>query len=307
MSQATWTKVPERGSMWTMRLGMAVMNLLGYRIGLIIGFFATLYFFVTGPASRRASREYLSQLHQWNPQAPKPTLANVFKHHWHFGSALVDRLWFWQGKMDAFQFTDEGKEHLINRQSGVLLMGAHVGSFDALRAFSHDKNLRLNVVMYRGNAQKINQLLKTLNPEANVQIIELDSGSVDQVFALKDKLADGEIVAVLGDRPAPHGRQRLSYRDFLGKTAPFPQNPWILASLLECPVMMVTGLRVAPKRYHICVRPMTERVVLPRKTRMESLESYLTGYIERLEEVCRDHPFQWFNFYPFWRSDDPSD
>jgi len=303
MSTAEWTRNPERGSFTMMRVAMTALNIVGYHVGQAIGFLVTIYFFITGRVSRRASLDYLDQLHRFDPDQPRASLIRAFAHHAAFTVNLIDRMWFWQGRLDHFRFERHGgKEHLLERKRGMMLLGAHLGSFDAMRALSNERKLALNVVMYRANATKINRLLEHLDPEAGVRVIELEPGNIDQVFALKERIDSGELIAILGDRPAPHGRQRLLSQPFLGREAPFPQNPWVLASILECPVFFCRAIRTGKRRYDIAVEPMAEKVVLPRKTREEALRAYIADYTRRIEAICRQYPYQWFNFYPFWQA-----
>ncbi len=308
MNQVGWTQVPERGSYWMLRVGFGILRVMGYRFSQVVAFVATLYFFTTGAKSRRASRIYQQHLHRFAPTALNgPSLLNSFRHHWNFAINIMDRMYFWQGKLDRFHFTREGREHIADRKSGILLIGAHIGSFDALRAFSQDRQLKLNVVMYRAHAQNINRMLRVLNPAAEVQVVTLDEASVDQIFTLKQRLDEGEVVAILADRPAPHGRRRTVTLPFLGADAAFPQNPWILASLLECPVFLTVGLRLGSRRYHIIVEPLAERILLPRASREQSLLTYMERYVRRMEQICVAHPFQFFNFFDFWHSPTPEE
>jgi len=298
---AEWQEVPERGSLWSMRLGFALMNLLGYRVTLLLGSVVCLYFFLTGSVSRRASRQYHRHLRAHHGDTvPAPTLLNALRHHWSFTVSIIDRLWFWQGKLDQFQFTSHGKEHVLDREGGLLLLGAHLGSFDAMRAFSGEKEMKLSVVMYRENARMFNQLLAHINPEAGLRIFELGDDNPDQIFALEERLQNGELLAILADRPPPRGRRRLTPLPFLDREAPFPQGPWILASLLDCPVVMINCLRVGFRRYHIEVCPIAERIDLPRKHRQERLRETMAIYVAELERLCGAYPHQWFNFYDFW-------
>ena len=302
MKKTSWAGLPERGSLRFMYLGIKIMNMFGYWTGLVGGFFAVLYFFLTGPTSRRASLDYLRHLYRTHPQSTgRPNYWKAMVHHWHFALSVVDRMWFWQGQLKHFKFTRQGREHLVEkRERGILLMGAHMGNVDAMRAFSLDKGLHLNVLMYRAHAQKINALFNLLNPSTNVHVIAMDDNDFNRVFELKEKVERGEIVALLGDRPPPRGRPRMTPISFLGEEALFPQNPWILASLLECPVYLAMGMRTGLRRYHIMVEPFADKVALPRKTRQESLCRYMERYGRRLEEFCVAYPYQWFNFYDFW-------
>jgi len=156
-------------------------------------------------------------------------------------------------------------------------------------------------VMYRANAEKFNAVMKKMNPNANIRIFDLDGSDVGRIFELKEALDRGEIVALLADRIAPYGKQRTCSTMFLGEQASFPQNPWILAHTLGCPVFLVVGLRTGMRRYHINAELLTDRVVLPRKTRAESIQTYIDLYAARLEQLCVEHPYQWFNFFEFWK------
>ncbi len=300
MDKAAWAKKPERGSFWVMAIGMRFLNIFGYNLALPVGMLVAFYFFITGRTSRRASLDYQRHLYQTQPGVlGRPGLWKAFKHHCHFALNLIDRMWFWQGNLDRFQFTSQGRENLSGER-GVLLIGAHIGSFDAMRAFSDERDVAMNVVMYRQNALLINELFRRWNIRSNINILDIDGSDVDSIFEMKERIDRGEIIAILADRPAPYGKPRTSELPFLGAPASFPQNPWILASLLECPVCFTAGVRTGMKRYHIMVKPLVERVVLPRKERVERLQGYLEAYLRELEDICLKHPFQWFNFYDFW-------
>ena len=87
---------------------------------------------------------------------------------------------------------------------------------------------------------------------------------------------------------------------FLGSPAPFPAGPFILAASMAAPVVLFYGLRTGPRRYRIRFQPFAERLVLRRASRAEDLRHWVAAYAAALETACRAHPFNWFNFFPFW-------
>jgi predicted LPLAT superfamily acyltransferase len=87
---------------------------------------------------------------------------------------------------------------------------------------------------------------------------------------------------------------------FLGAEARFPVGPMAVAALLKAPVVLGFGLWLGPRRYELRFEPFAERVELPRATRDAALGVWLGRYTARLSEVCRAHPYNWFNFYDFW-------
>jgi predicted LPLAT superfamily acyltransferase len=306
MKPPTWAKMPERGSLCGIRIVLFLLNTVGYGVAVVTLIPIVGYFFLTGRTARRASLAYLQRLHRAHPEVSgPPSLRKSYVHHLHFAFMLLDRIWLWQGKLVKFHFHVHGREYLQRQDGkGVLLLGAHVGSFDALRALSLAEGLKIHVVMHRGHAQKINAIMNALHPHTNLRVIELVPGDMEMIFALKAHVDRGEMIAILGDRIPPYGKQRVSWLPFLGAEAPFPQHAWLLASLLECPICLTIALRIGYRQYRVLAEPLVERVELPRTEREERLQRYIEQYARRLEELCCAHPYQWFNFYDFWNLPD---
>lgn len=303
MSQSSWSMLPERGSMWGIRSVLFTLNVLGYRVASILLIPIAAYFFLTGGRSRKASLNYLGRLHRHHPPAPAATLWQSYLHHLEFARILLDRLLIWQGRTDRFQFVTQGSEQLQQKgRSGAVLVGAHMGSFDALRSLAMSLENRVHVVMFRAHAQRINRVLQELNADSNLRVIELVPGDLNGVLDLKDCIDRGEHVALLADRHAPGPKERIARVPFLGEPAPFPQSPWILASLLECPVHLVVALRTGPRSYRILVEQLAQRVMLPKREREASILPHAAAFARRLEELCCQYPSQWFNYYDFWNS-----
>jgi predicted LPLAT superfamily acyltransferase len=91
--------------------------------------------------------------------------------------------------------------------------------------------------------------------------------------------------------------------EFLGKTAKFPQGPFILSGLLECPVYLIFCLRDANGCYRIYLEKFSDSLKVKRKGREAALNGIVTSYAARLEHYCGLAPLQWTNFYDFWNED----
>ncbi|MBD3869701.1 MAG: hypothetical protein IFK94_16400 [Acidobacteria bacterium] len=211
----------------------------------------------------------------------------------------------WVGPTTEFEIKEEGLHHLLelrDRKQGAILLGAHLGSFAVLRAMSQEKDLPVNVVMYRGNAPRFNKVLKEIAPISESRIIEYDPSEATSILAVRQCIERGEFVSFLADRtpPVDTGKHGGIMTPFLGKEAAFPQGPWVIASLLGCPVLWTCGLRTGKGRYRVMAGPLADHVLLPRGGREESLKKYVSGYTTVLEELCLERPFQWFNMYDFW-------
>ena len=122
------------------------------------------------------------------------------------------------------------------------------------------------------------------------------------MLQLNQRLENGEWLAIAGDRVPLQGGRQVRV-DFLGQPAAFPQGPWLLAGLLKCPVNLMFCLK-REGRYRVILEPFAEAVVWRRSDRDQVIAHWAGRYAERLGHYCLQAPQQWFNFYPFWKTDD---
>lgn len=305
-----WYHLGEKGSRWGITFMLWVYRLFGRRVAEVFLYPITAYFFLRHGRERRASLEYFQRLRSAYPDAMPggraPTWRHVYKHFLEFAQMILDRPAIMTGETRDYVFSRHGQdllERLTREKRGAVLLSAHLGSLDIMQVLAEDQGLIINALMFRGNSQNVSREFKPLYSRKNVRILEHDPSSVQTVFELRKCVQRGELVALNIDRVGPsHGarRERVSWIPFLGREAAFPQSPLILASLLECPVLLIFGLRTGDRAYEFHAEEFSDRIVLPRGSREAQLDLILRRYVERLEFYCRRAPYQWFNFYDFW-------
>lgn len=307
---SAWSAAGERGSLLAMRLAVWCYRLFGRRVIAFCMLPLVSYFFLTDRRRRRASYRYLERLYALaegrQALGHPPRVWDCFLHYREFALNILDRCGFWRGDDGQFEISVHGGEQfarLVEEKRGAILLSAHLGSFDALRLLARRARIPINVVMFTQHARKINRIFDELSPEMKMRVINLDPGSIESIFDIKAAVEGGEFVALLGDRVGVGEGKRISSVQFLGGMAAFPQGPFILASVLQCPVVLVIGLRVGSMTYETFAELLTERVVLPRDRRAAALDELVGAYAKRLEAYCVRAPYQWFNFYDFWGDD----
>ena len=138
-----------------------------------------------------------------------------------------------------------------------------------------------------------------LCPELQARVIPL--GRPDTMLRVHECLERGEIVGILGDRTLKS--DRTARCDFLGAPATFPQGPLLLAAIVKAPVVLFFGLYHGGRRYAIHFEAFAdERQHRPQGSRARSSSRWIERYAARLEHYCRLAPYNWFNFYDFWRA-----
>ena len=156
----------------------------------------------------------------------------------------------------------------------------------------------IKIMMYPDNSQQILTILAALNPELAEEIIPL--GRPNTMLLAKQHLDKGGIIGLLGDR-ITRGDKALS-AELLGSPAPFPAGPLLLASMLKVPVVLFHGLYCGGNRYDVRFELLANEVTLNAESRQEDLQTWVGRYAERIDHHCRLAPYNWFNFYDFWRA-----
>jgi len=293
-----WVSQRERGSPRLIRLIAWIGLRLGRPPARLLLYPITLYFLLFSATSRRASRDYLPRV-----LGRRATLRDLFRHHHCFAATVLDRLFLLAGQHQRFEVTLHGEEAIAGPLAGgrgCILLGAHLGSFEVLRTLGQARELPVNILMYEKNAAKVNAVFDALNPAMKQRVIPI--GQPDSLLAVKECLARGELVGILGDRRVD-GEKTVTCR-LLGGEVALPAGPVLLASLLHAPVVLCFGIYRGGRRYDLHFETLAERLELPRGQRMEAAAQWMQRYADRIEGQCRRHPFNWFNFYDYWGTAD---
>jgi len=190
-ASADWAHASERGSPALIRF-MAWMSLtLGRPFTRVLLRIIAAYFLAFGGASRRNIAAYLRRC-----LGRAPTLAEQYRLYLTFASTLHDRIYFLKGRFDLFAIERSGTG-LIGA-GGTLMMGAHFGSFEAMRACGRAfAGRRVVMAMYEDNARRINGVLAAVDPGAMRDVVPL--GRMESMLELRDRLDEGALVGVLAD------------------------------------------------------------------------------------------------------------
>lgn len=296
----SWLHQSERGTHLAFRVMTWIAAHLGRRASRIFLYAVSAYFLLFSGATRRASQDYLRRIH-----ARPVSWRDVFRHYHCFATTLLDRTYFVSGRHDLFDVQVHGVEIIqrqIERGQGCLLLGAHLGSFDALRALGIlGQQLPIKILMYEENAKKINAILHAINPAMADSVIAI--GTPDTLLKVKEEIDRGTLVGILGDRVMFD--DRLINATFLGEKTVFPGGPMLLAGVLKVPVILCFGLYRGGNRYDFYFELLAESVAISRQNREQDLSDWTQKYVDRLEYYCRLAPYNWFNFYNYWDTDAP--
>lgn len=316
-SSTHWAQQQELKGLRGMRLMLLVWRLLGRKAFSLLLYPVVGVYWLTASTARKASQSWIRRVRAQLIARRMPVASNLtsYQHFLRFGGAMLDKIASWRGELHIGHDVvfAPGAEDTLNVRDprGKLLLASHLGDVEACRALAQLQGSKtINALVFSDSAQRFKQVMEEMAPQAGLNLLPVNDIGPDTAILLKEKLDRGEWIAIVGDRIAVTtqrgGEWRVCWSRFMGQIAPFPQGPFILASILRCPVDLIFALRQQEKLRIHC-EPFADPLLLPRATRQQALQNTVDRYAERLEHYALQSPLDWFNFFDFWQLPDTKD
>lgn len=287
-----WTDKAERGSEALIRLIAWLARRAGRPLCRVLLHPIVLYFVCVDGAARRASAEFLHAAYgrpaRWR---------EIYAHFHSFGATLLDRVYLAAGDFGRFQVRIEGwplVDQALAAGRGCVVLGSHLGSFDLLMLAQQALDGRPLRVLMRVDPRSRLRRIAGIDDSALIPL-----GRPDSLLRAHEALTRGEIVALLADRA--DGGAHLG-APFFGRAAALPLAPHVLAARSGAPVLMCFGLYEGANRYRI--EFVDFGPAAPAAARGAALAPAVQRYAALLEQYARRYPLNWFNFYPYWASEE---
>jgi len=321
-----WSQHKEKtAGYWHVKFLLVLFKLFPVVILRVIAFPVGFFYFLFSKKARDESKSFLQKAAPFAEHSKTAKKCRSpfgpLRHIISFSLNLVEKLESWGGKFQFknlhFQNDDIGEliNELENRH-GIFLITSHLGNIELLRGLASfnrtgvSRKIPITAVIDMKISENFSRMLKELNPQSSFDIISADEIGPHTAVILEEKLAQGEIVTIAGDRTAAgssansDGQGKNLLFPFLGEDAPFSQGIFYLAVLLKAPVYFIFALRrgdlsIKPE-YDMHVHKSTLSLECSRKERFNQSSLLAKSFTALLENYCKQTPFQWYNFYDFW-------
>jgi len=204
--------------------------------------------------------------------------------------------------------THEGWEFLedaVNRKAGGIILMSHVGNWEIaahMLKVRGRNNPGMKLLLYMGQKHKdqIERTQKESLVQSGVKIIVAEENTVSPADIIEgiNFLKAGGLVSLTGDRIWRKDQRSLPVR-FLGHEAFLPETPFIFALLSGTPLYLFFAFRTGKQKYHFQILPPQYVHAKNRNDRQEAIRKAAQLYADRLEEMVRQYPFEWYHFEPF--------
>ena len=297
--QRNWTG-ETRGGRFGNGFLILVLRRLGLRAGYFCLHFVVPYFYLFAPKARRGLDEY------W--RVVKPGLGwlgrqrRIYLHLLAFARVIMDRAYQLHSGRPVFERKSSGfgpVREALEAKKGILLAGAHAGSFDlAATSFqAHGLGRKLHVIQHE--AQRLTMAKATGEKSRELVDIIYVGESEPAIFRARQALENGEMLGLLADRPLDH---KFELVPFFGRLAPIATSPFQIALATGAELAFTYGFKGKGLAYEFsCVRPEPPQGVAAADRELAAYH-YAAEYARALEQKLRTHPEQWFNLYGFFSS-----
>lgn len=276
------------------------------------------FFYIFSKRGRVEAKNYQRQMKEFTG-GKVPLKISPFKQILSFSLCVMEKMEGWLGNYHYNELVthDDDLKSLqsqLEQGKGALFIGSHLGNIELLRSLSSFgengiiRKISVTAIMELKSTEQFNRTLKEVNPNVDFQVIDPEKIGVNTIIELQEQIENGGLVVITGDRTSARSRSRIIREKFLGKEADFPYGVFVLALLLKAPTYYVFGLRtktasLRPK-YHIFVEKSKVDFESPSSKRDEKIHALCKEFVVKLEKYCIQFPYQWYNFYNFWKLED---
>lgn len=281
-----------RGGRFGYRFFIVSIRLLGIRFAYFFLSLIVIYFIPFAPKATWAIWIYNRRRRGLGVMR---SVCELYAHYYVFGQTLIDRLAMRSGFADRYHYQFDNYTRfleVLNSGQGVVMIGAHVGCWEAGAAFFGHYGKKINIVMFDAEHQQIKEVIEADTELASdYKIIAVNQNAIEAMIQIKVALNGGEYICFNGDRFVDvAGTHEVM---LLGAPASLPLGPFRIAAKCGVPVVFYYAMRESRRSYRFIFEEPVSGPVLKEGELLEQ-------YAHSLEELLARYPRQWFNFYDFW-------
>ena len=220
-----------------------------------------------------------------------------------YATTFAERLEFDRKKVTT---TTQGRERLLEvarKGKGGIILISHLGSFEIAAGVFRQIGPKLLLIMGEKEAKQVARDQREAMKARGIYI-QVAAAGEDFLFGGVEAMKfikEGGFVSIAGDLVWTEQRSRLPVSLF-GHEVGLSPGPHLLALVSNAPLLTMFNFRVEKGKYLILMSSPREVKATSRSERSAALQASAQSYANALEEIVRQHPFQWYIFEPFFRS-----
>lgn len=208
------------------------------------------------------------------------------------------------GENPPYEIAQKTRERIEEevRSTGLIVLTAHFGAWQIALHGLESFQKPINIVQWisKGDVDKHYFEHKSQCGKHAVRVIDSHNG-IQASFDIITALKRGEIICTCGDRVTDSDAMSFSV-SFLQGVIRVPMTSFLLASMANVPVLLTFNILDHGTVRNVC----SEIIHVPQGLRHspEQLLPYAQKYVDALEKLVFEYPYNFFNFYDMWSHDD---
>ena len=291
------------GSSFQHKFFYALIRLGGGRLAHFFLYFVVSYYVLFRPSVRRKTESYLS--HRFPDRKGFQRLLDSYRLSLELGKVLINRaiVGILGPEKISLSFDDMEKLlELVDERKGIILLMAHIGCWQVALPMLSALNIPANLVMQREEGDIDKQYFEHRGMPCPYRIID-PRGYLGGSLEMMEVLKKGEALCIMGDRLFGGLKNAVEVR-FLGEMALFPISAMKLASASGAPVAILIPSMTSPTQYRFDLAGVI-RVPAGLGRSTDRFFPYINQFVAVLEDFVAEYPYQFFNFYDMWGTDQP--
>lgn len=273
----------------------------GRRLAYFFLYFIVGYYSVFFPSIRKKSDPYL--LKRFPNSGGIKRLVNRYVLILNLGKALIDRALLGISGPQSIQvsFSDPNDlKRIKSLETGFILLMSHTGCWQVVMSALAELKKPVNLLMLRNEKDIDKHYFEHGNAENIFKIIDPEQflgGTIEMINVLKND----EILCIMGDRVFKNNEVSVKL-NFLGRDAKFPYSAQKIASIAQKPVVILYSHKSGPDSYELSISNV---IHIPARLgkKKEAYQPYVQDFVTSLELFVQEYPYQFFNFYDMWETD----
>ncbi|MEN8146116.1 MAG: lysophospholipid acyltransferase family protein [Campylobacterota bacterium] len=280
-----------RGSPLGIKFTIALYNIFGYKAAKGVVFVVALFYAVITQKKRQELNNYYDAVH-----VPK-SFISYFHHIYAFSLNIFDRFIAKEGMAETVikieRINVEAFEEL--QKSGGLLVLSHHGNWSQSFKTFQTYDIKLNIIGDEMIDENLHKLESASEENRRINIISLKNG-MQAMLDIARALQNNEVVIIMVDRI-----QELNKSvevDFLGRSTLLHSGAFEIAHMRKSPMLGCDVVRTGDQKNKV---EFSEIITSSKNKKEEVILDLAQQYASFLEKVVREYPWQWFNFFDFWK------
>jgi predicted LPLAT superfamily acyltransferase len=278
-----------------------LVSLFGLWPAYLLLVFVNLYYALSEASSSHAVRIFRRHL------GKKTSFADVYKHFFSFGVNLIDRYAFLIGKQSLFKFESIREDLIVSAlegKKGAILLGAHIGNWEIAGNLLSDRiQADIHYVMVDAEKSDVRNVLQNALQHRKIKAIPVGTDGLELMMSVRNALKNNGLVCMHGDRTVG---QKDAEHSFLGEPVRFPLGPFAIAAATGAPIIPVIVTKHGLLKYTFKAYAPMQFDGVTAENRDKYIFTAMERYVGILEQVVKESPYQWFNFYDYWFADSNS-